>query len=782
MNGLLPVRSSIRELWGMRWRTVAVMLIMGAGFGMYAGLYSAIDSLFSFRDGLYQQANIAAHEIRFTPEDSKNIPNWSDISGIESIEQRLLLPGNIVLKDGLPLSSLMVTVTADAKINKLLITEGEDLDNEKPSEIVIDRNLARHYDYKIGDELHLNIGKATFNLTVRGIATSVEHLVDGANPNFFLPSKGSLGIVFAPRALMHQRLGFDLVNSVLFTGNLSADDLPEDVAKEVLNRAKSKLSIDEDIPLSHQFGHMFLNVDLGAFRIFTPAIVAIFAVCAVTILFFLLYQWVTRQRQQLGVFSALGYGKGSMALRVFVPVSVIAIGGTLSGIGISFVMLYGFGMEYANAIGLPSPNLVLFSPHIVWAFFGLIFACIAGVYYPLRQALKITPLSAVRDSPQAPPPDHGTSASKLSSPVWRYSIQSILRRRYASLMTVVSVALALAPALAYFVALSSFQGAIVNGFSKDNWEYAVDFLSPVWDDELEDLNNISGVQRLDLFVRGPARFTVNDKRESGLLIGVSPDNSLRSLTILEGRGLNSSDTNSVVMERKLAGSLGITIGESLTVQGKQGDVEAVLVGVFSGALPGETFTTINAARHWLDLDDQNTGVLVSANQNSNLSSVFYQDSRVGKVTVRSELVAEVIAHLKEIAGIVYLAAAFSIGVALLFLFTSSSFTFMERESDFVLLEILGFEQKTLSKMMKVEVGILGVMGIILSLPTGYVLAMILNSILGQAWFNVPTLFDWRDPVFVMIPALVLLPVTTIPVIKKIKSMTMSETLRRRSFG
>lgn len=781
MSGLLPLRAAVRELWGMRWRTIAVMLILGAGFGMFAGVYSAIDSLFAFRDSLYQHADIAGHELRFTPEDSANLPHWADISGVRAVEPRLMLPGNIVLANGRPLSSLMVAVQGQQRVNRLLLIEGHALDDAKPLEVVIDRNLARHYGYKPGDKLRLNIGKDHFNLTVRGVAISAEHLVDGANPNFFLPSKGSLGIVFASHTLMKQRLGFDLVNSVLFTGNITATDLMATTTEEILRRAGRKLTVEESLPLTRQFGHMFLNVDLGAFRIFTPAIVAIFAACAITILFFLLHQWVTRQHQQLGVLASLGYGRRAIVLRIFAPVGLIVTGGLASGIGVSFIMLYGFGMEYANAIGLPAPALMLFVPHLAWAVFGLIMACVIGAGLPLLRALNIMPISAVRNVPQVPPSGHGTLAARCKSPVWRYALQAILRRRYASLMTVVAVALALSPALAYFIALRSFEDAIVNSFSKDRWEYAIDFLSPVWDDELDSLRKMPGVTAIDPFVRGPARFTAGDKRESGLLIGVSPASSLRLPGILEGRMLQSEDVNAVVMERRLARSLAVHVGDSLTVEGRR-PVQTTLVGTFSGALPGETFAVLPSARQWLDLDEQNTGMLVAAYSSSDLTVPFYQDSRVGKVTARAALVGEVIAHLQEIAGIVYLAAAFSVGVALLFLFTSSSFAFMERESDFVLLEILGFRVDTVSAIVWREVGVLGSMGIALALPLGYVLAVWLNNLLGQAWFYVPTVLNWRDPLFIAAPALILLPFTTLPVLKRIRVTTMTDVLRRRSFG
>lgn len=782
MKSFLPLRAAWRELRSMRWRAFAVALILGAGFGMYAGIYSAIDSLFGYRDALYRQANIAAFELRFAPEDQINVPAWNGIAGVTHAESRLLLPGNIELSGGRRLSALLVGLPEEQRVNRLLLSEGHGLDHRRSDEVVIDRNLARHYGYRLGDTLYINIGRDRMPVRVRGIATSVEHLVDGANPNFFLPAKGSLGIVFAPQSLMDQRLGFRLVNSVVFSGHLPAADLPEAAMQTIIERGGNKLTLEENLPLSRQFGHTFLTLDLNAFRIFTPAIVIIFAASAVTILFFLLQQWVAQQRQQLGVLAALGYRPQALAMRLAGPLLLISIAGLLAGIAFSWLLLYGFGHEYATAVGLPPPVLHLHAGHVLTASVALLVLCIAGAWMPLRQLLHISPLAAVREQAQVPVQGHGRLADALSDTSWRYAMRAILRRRRASLMTLLAIAFALAPALAYFVALRSFENAIVDSFAKDKWSYSVDFMSPVWDDELNGLRTLPGVQAVDPIVRGALRFAAGGARESGLLIGVEPSSSLRQPEILEGRGLRAGDRDAIVMERKLARALNLRVGDPVTIDGRLGESSATLVGTFSGALPGETFSTRDSARKWLDLAEQNTGVLISSQAGEDLTTVLYQDRRIARVTQRQALVDEVVHHLQEIAGIVYLAAAFSIGVALLFLFTSTSFAFMAREGDFALLEILGFEKATVASMVRREVWLLGGLGIAIALPLGFALAAWLNGILGQAWFHIPTAFDVRDPLFIAVPALALLPLIARPVIRRIRALGLVDVLRRRSFG
>jgi predicted lysophospholipase L1 biosynthesis ABC-type transport system permease subunit len=267
-----------------------------------------------------------------------------------------------------------------------------------------------------------------------------------------------------------------------------------------------------------------------------------------------------------------------------------------------------------------------------------------------------------------------------------------------------------------------------------------------------------------------------------LLIGIDPRTALRRPNVTEGRSLTQDDTDAVVMERKLARELGLEVGDSLVVDGRLDRESAQLVGVFSGALPGESFTTRSAARRWLDLAEQNTGVLIGARSNRDLGPALYTDQRIGKVTERQALVDEVIHHLHEIAAIVYLAAAFGVGVALLFLYTSTAFGFLGREGDFGLLELLGFRRSEITGMVRYELWVLGGAGILFSIPLGYALANWLNGILGEAWFTVPTTFDLFDPLLIALPAVVLLPLIGRPVVRRINRQDPAKLLRQRSFG
>jgi hypothetical protein len=67
---------------------VALALVMTFPSGMEMGLKSVVTS----RDELARGFALADLEVRFLPEDVRNLPDFSDLAEVAAVEHRLLLP------------------------------------------------------------------------------------------------------------------------------------------------------------------------------------------------------------------------------------------------------------------------------------------------------------------------------------------------------------------------------------------------------------------------------------------------------------------------------------------------------------------------------------------------------------------------------------------------------------------------------------------------------------------------------------------------------------------
>src|SRR5947209_1246977 len=82
-----------RDLWRMKWRALAIILTLASGVAVYAGFYMGVTSLLWTRDSIYRELHFADLEVRFLPDDDRNLPDLSGLEGVTRIERRLVFPG-----------------------------------------------------------------------------------------------------------------------------------------------------------------------------------------------------------------------------------------------------------------------------------------------------------------------------------------------------------------------------------------------------------------------------------------------------------------------------------------------------------------------------------------------------------------------------------------------------------------------------------------------------------------------------------------------------------------
>lgn len=775
-----------RNMLRMRYRVLAVCLIAAGGFAMYVGVYSAIQSLFAARSLEYARANMADLEIRFAPDDEINLPTFDDIPGVVNVESRLIFPGHLTLKDGSQLAAILISLSPrQSMINRLSLIDGQPLDPHQPNGVVIERNLAAYHGYDIGDEFELAVGSERYRVKVSGIVLSPEYLIAPANPSIFVPTKGSLGVVFAPSELIQQKLGFRLVNSLLFT--FSEEINTEATQQRVINRAATRLTIDQNIPLTEQFGYQFLEHDLKAFKLFLPAVVVVFSLTAFLVILFLMFQWITRERQEIGTFMAVGYRKLNLSLAYLYPALWIWVLAILLGGGLSFVLLYGFAVNYAQSIGLPKPTLAIDGTYLFWGSVGVLATVVAAVSWPQAWLLTLTPLEAVRNTNRRTGSRLGVVAAlvaHLPGRLWlRYAFRNILRNKAASAMTVFAVALGLGLTISFFISLTSYARTAVDFAERDPWTAMVDFFAPVWVDNLDKFDRLTGIEHRVPYVRGTIQLVKGNFRKNIYITGLPPKSRMRDLTILEGRGLSSGDDKVIVLERKVAADYSLRVGDLVEIVASGRRFEARLVGILSGALPGESYAPIGFAQELLDLEERVTGLfLIASATPKQLKRELYSLDDVAQVTFKHEVVRALRQATSEIAEILYIAEAFGVGVAILFIFSNVAFTILPRKSEYGLLRIIGFADQTVAAMIIAEVVLVGLASAVLAIAIGYGLAVFLNFKLSEAWFTVNTMATTRDFWIILVPALFLLPVAAWPTIRIILKEELPHTLRERRFG
>lgn len=780
------VKRSTRETRRMKFRLVGIALILGMAVGMYVGIHSAIQSLYATRDYYYQAQHVADAEIRIIPEDLANLPSFSHVPGVKSWMARLVAPGQIRLSDTERYPTVVVAQpVTSSDINSIKILSGKALDAKTPNDVLIDRNFASYHHLAVGDHFKLTMGNAEYQLSVRGIALSPEYLIAPANPSFFVPVKGSMGVIYAPIQMIGNRLGFTLVDSLVFKAE-PGTVLDQTWLNTLKRQAQTTTSVQEVLSRDQHLGHMFMNVDLGAFSIFVPAVIVIFLLAALVVGFFLVYRWIEAQRQTLGVLLALGFCRWRILLSEFIPILFITVIAVLVAAPVTAAVLHDFAGTYSAAVGFPQPILHFYPMIALRGVIALLVIVLTMALWPLTTVLRLAPTSAIRGG--GPSDDNaGTWHSRIlyrlrHSPLIIYPIRNMLRSARIGAMTILAVALAIGVSISYFMATDSFNSAIEHSFTADEWNVSVDFLVPVWDDELAAYRKLTGIQRLEEVLRGPVRLKAHDVEEPAMITGYQAANTMRRPSMLSGV-LPGNNENALALEYKLASSLGVHVGDSVEISNEDRHFVVRVAGIFSGAVPGAAYAPMGAVQQWLNMPNQLSGLLLDLrNPTSNVLNSLRALPHVGAVTPKTQLVAKVKEISSEAVEIIYLAAGFSIAVCVIILIASGSFTVSERREQYTTLRTLGFQDRTVGRLILIEICMLGAVGGLLATPIGYEMASYLIGNLSQAWFKVPTHINWFDVMIPTLPLLLLLPLSALPVMKSIVSVPLAEAIKERRYG
>jgi ABC-type lipoprotein release transport system permease subunit len=777
-------RSSLR----MSFRLLAVSLVAAIGFAIFAGVYSAIDSLTAQRAREYEKGNMADLDVRFSPEDSLQLPDFRALDAVSQVEARLIYPARLALKEKEPLTSLFIALDPEqgGALNRLTLLRGKNLDPADPSGVVIDRNLSIYHGCDVGDEFDLTMADEVYHLKVVGVGLSPEFLIAPANPRVFVPAKGSLGVLFASRRLIEDRLGVPLVNSLLFKYREGIE--PKQARKKIVDLASSRLTVDYSLPLAEQFGYRFLDLNLTAFKVFLPALIIVFDLTAFLVSFFLMFQWISQERQQIGAQMALGYSRKRIALAYFLPTLLISCGGIAFGLPIALFVAHDFARNFANSISFPLPEIHIDGAYVFWGGLGVLVVLTLASGWPQAWLLSLTPLEAVRDTGRGTD-GHlgwlGRLLARISGPFWfRYGARNLLRNKAVSLMTIVAVALGLGVTVSFFITVSSSASSCLRATERDPWQAIVDFFAPITLEEAEKIKeDIPGISRVIPYAKGTAQLAGPKDQGAMYVVGLPPGSKGRNPEILDGRALEEGDKNTAIIERNLAARCGIQVGDQARFEILGKGFDAQVVGLLSGALPGETYVPLEFAQEMLAMEGSCSGFFaVMSGDPEKVQEELHSRDNISQVTLKTEIVSQILGTLGEILVILRIGAGFSIAVALLFIFCSVSFTVLQRKPEYVMLRILGFRNRTVAATIIAEVLFLGCFAALLAIPVAYEAASFLNARVSRAWFTVTVVTEAGDFLKILLPGLFLMPVAAIPALRVILRESLEKSLRERRYG
>ena len=318
------------DLWTIRGRIAALVLIIASGVAILVGIDLAINNLLNTQKRLLDEMDYADLDLLFLPEDVQNLPGIAGIPGVAQVERRLMLPGTLWLRDGKPLTALMVFQPApEPRLNRVRMLAGRPF-VQGQNEVVIDRALAEFHGYGVGDQIVVQVGRQAYRRTVVGIALSPEFLVTSSNPDYVIAEPGSLGVAWGDLGEVSDALGFTMVNDLLVRFQPGHDRKP---AVANVMRAMDRVNLEKATPRSESYSVLSVRMDLTAFGVYSPAIIVTLLALSVAMGIITFRRFMVEKQREFGVLRALGFSRWRLVVSLAKLGALLGLAGGVAGIG-----------------------------------------------------------------------------------------------------------------------------------------------------------------------------------------------------------------------------------------------------------------------------------------------------------------------------------------------------------------------------------------------------------------------------------------------------------------
>ena len=770
-------RKAYRDLRAMGLRAVLIVIVIGAGPGTAAGIALAMHDVEATRDDFYSRYALADLDLRLrAPLPTGRLRRRAEEARARRAETRLILDG-AALHGGSRTAAEVVGMPVDASLNRLAVTAGQGLDGGDLRGAALDAEYADRVGIEPGDSLRLQVAGRAFSVRVRGLARTPEYLLATANPDYLVPQRGSLAVVFLPRASLQRLTGLE------GRANDLAVDLPGGGNGAAAKRLASGLPTARVTPRSRQYGRRLTEADIHSFSIFAPVMGVVFGIVGLLLIALSLRRLVSSQRRELGALLAIGYPPRAVVGSVMLLAAALAVLGAALAIGATIGVGRLVANEYSSAVGFPGTRYPLaFAPLALAA--GLaVAATLLAALFPAYRLARLDPIEALRGESVGAfeLPGWLQRLTALGPPALTYGLRGLLRRPLLSAATVVSIAGAVGLGAALNILVSSTDSSVDAAFAGQGWTHSADLTRPLPDGRAAALARQAGAARAEATVKGPAEL-----RAGGVGVGVGVGAQLTGLPrrpALLRLHITSGDgprPGRIVLSEQTADKLGVGPGDAIALRTSEGTATVHVAGVARTLATEQAYLLRAEAARLLGLSGRATSVLMAGSAAD--ARRLRADPAVARVTSKASALAAERELLDELTGLISILQAISLGVGALFLVSTLALSYLDRRGEFATLAALGYGRRQIGAAVAGEALTQTLLAAALSVPLGILIASPLSQRISEAWFEIGLHPEAPSFLLVIVPALALALLAAAHATRRALRLNIAATVRARLIG
>ena len=506
--------------------------------------------------------------------------------------------------------------------------------------------------------------------------------------------------------------------------------------------------------------------DASCIEVLGTVLPIVFFVVAVLISLTTMTRMVEEERGLIGLYKALGYSRGRILSKYVSYAGAACLVGGLIGDFCGFVILPAiiftiFSTMYALPAFTYHLDVVYAVAAVVLFAAGIVGATIATCVSELREA----PASLMR--PKAPKAGSRIFLERIR-PIWsrmsflnKVTARNIFRYKRRFFMTVFGIAGCVALLICGFGIRDTVLSLSERQYG-DSGVQRYDLMTVCNADDLDavaaDLGGDSSVESLQRLRIDSLTASYGGSSESVTLYVVPDDCDLSAYIGLAGDSGEKLDvgTSGCLITKSAAQVLGFSAGDTVHVQDATlTEANVQVEGVATSYLGDSMYMSETAYEASFGKAAEQNGLLATLPGDDAAQIEFCDglssDSRLLSVTSTAKLVRDFSSAFTLINTVVYVVIVLAAALAFTVVFTLSNTNISERERELATIKVLGFLRPEVHVYINKETLILTGIGILVGLPSGYLLTRSLTYVLKMPSLYFDTIVAW--PTYLIAAAL-----------------------------
>lgn len=781
-------RKLFRDFWKLRAQGLAIMLLIGSGVALFVMSTSNYLMLVEMQALHYETERFGDvfAQVRRAPLPLAN--RIAALDGVAAVEPRIAQNVRVNRDDSrFPVAGRVVSIPAhdQPQLNRLRLMSGRWIDPARPNEVIVNTSYAEARSVQLGERIEVFLNGRRQVFTIVGTAMSPE-FVFASRSGVPLPDNRNYVIIWAGTdavaAAFDMKGAFNDLVIRLSPGASETRLIPE--IDRLIEPYGGLGAYGRDIHPSHRF----VEDEIAEQRVTSIIAPLIFLGIASFLLNVALTRLIGTQREQIATLKALGYPNMPifwhyLKLAMLITACGVLIGAVFGGwLGRSMTDLYRPFFRFPDWNYTFRPWLPLVAGSLAFA------AAIAGVFNAVRHVVMQP--AAIAMKPEIPISQGGTLLRRLVSrivtaPRQLMAFRALAGRPLRSALTIFGLSLSV-PIVALGVFWWDALGAMVDiNFGRINRSHADVVLNhAVSSRAVREIAALPGVR----FVEGqrvvPVRFRAGHRSYRGSVQGLEPGSELLVPRDADLAPL-ALPADGVVLSRRLAARLGVSVGDSLRaeiLEGARPSREVSVTALADDILGLTAYMDIGALNRLLREGASVNALLLSVD--SSFADDVWKRLRdfpaIEAFTPRETIFA---AFNDTIAGMILVSSAFLAGFGVLIaaglIYNAARIALQEHAWELAGLRILGLTRAEVSRILFAELAILAAVALPLGMLLSRWLIVFLLGLRQNDSFQMPavvTPFTLGASVLIVLVAIVL---SAASIRRQIDAIELTSVLKTR---